>query len=104
MQRTKAENITDLLGAFLRNNGLETPLAEHRLLKAWPEVVVAQLGEAVGQRVVKSTTGLRIAEQTLHVSLSSPPLRQHLRMMAPSLVEALNVQAGMRLITAVAFH
>lgn len=104
MKRTKTESITDLLGAFLRNNGLETPLAEYRLVKAWPDVIQASFPPGVSQRVMQATTDVHISSQTLHVSLSSPPLRQHLRMMAPTLIGALNASAGMNVITTIAFH
>lgn len=104
MQRTKTESITDLLGEFLRNNGLETPLAEYRLVRGWPQVVEAQLPQGIGQRVVQATTDVHVSGQTLHVSLTSPSLRQHLRMISPTLIQALNAVSGMHTITAIAFH
>lgn len=77
---------------------------EYRLLKSWPEVVTAQYGETAGQRIASSTTSLRIENQTLHVSLSSPALRQQLRMTVPTLVAALNEAAGGNIITTLALH
>lgn len=104
MQRTKAEDITTIMASFLRANGLETPLAEHRLIKAWPQAVTECMGAAVGQRISQVTTDLQIRQQTLHVSLQSPALRQQIRMYAPTLVASLNKHAGMTLITDIALH
>lgn len=104
MQRTKTENITDLLGGFLRNNGLETPLAEYRLVKSWPEVVRQVYGEELGTRIAESTKEVRIQGQTLHVSLVVPALRQHIRMSQAPLVEALNAVAGSPIIFELALH
>lgn len=104
MLRTQAKTITALLQQFLRSNGLETPLREHRLIKAWPEVVAAQYGEAAGRRLIAATQSLRIENQTLHVSLTSPALRQQLRMTAPALIAALNEAAGAQIITSLAPH
>lgn len=104
MQRTKTENITSVLGVFLRANGLETPLAEYRLVKAWPQAVTECMGEAIGQRISQVTTDLQIRQQTLHVCLQSPALRQQIRMYAPTLVASLNKHAGMTLITDIALH
>lgn len=104
MQRTKEEPITSLVQQFLRANGLESPLNEHRLIKAWPEVVAAHYGDTVGSRIAAATTALRIENQTLHVSLSSPALRQQLRMTAPALVAALNEAVDAQVITALALH
>lgn len=104
MQRTKPSKVSDLLSVFLRNNGLETPLAEHRLIKSWPDVAKKVMGEAAGMRIAQATTALNIQAQVLHVSLTSPALRQQLRMTVPALVEALNAEVGVNVITSIALH
>ena len=45
MIRNKPKQIGDLLMQFLRSEGLETPLLEHRIVNAWPAV----MGEAVSK-------------------------------------------------------
>lgn len=104
MQRTKPSNITDLVGQFLRNNGLEVPLMEHRLLQAWPAVISQLYPEGVGDRIVAASSNLSIYNQTLHVNLTSPALRQQLRMNSVAIVDALNHAAGGHAITAIALH
>ena len=39
MERRKIENLTDVLHRFLRHEGLETPLNEHRAVDVWDEIV-----------------------------------------------------------------
>lgn len=106
MQRTKADSVDNVVAQWLRLGGLETPLAEHRLMKAWPEAVAAVLGEGFGELAKKVTGNIYINAQILHVTLSSPALRQQLRMQAPQLVDYLNRASGVAspLITGVAFH
>lgn len=104
MRRTKTEPISDILATFLHYNGLETPLAEYRLVKAWPLAVETCVGPELAARIVASTRDLNISSQTLHVSLTSAPLRQHLRMITPQLIEVLNAEAGMLVVTSIALH
>ena len=39
MFRRDVQNLSDVLNRCLRQNGLETPLLQHRLVNAWDEVV-----------------------------------------------------------------
>ena len=39
MKRNNTEQIGDVLRQFLRQQGLETPLNEYRLVDAWKDVV-----------------------------------------------------------------
>ena len=41
MRRKNTEQIDCILNRFLRNEGLETPLNEYRLVNAWSEVMGA---------------------------------------------------------------
>lgn len=86
MKRKKTEQVGDLLGAFLRESGLETPLLEYRVVQAWPKVV----GESVAAR----TTARFVREQALWVQVHSPSLRTQLSMMRQQLVRRLNEAVG----------
>lgn len=90
MERRKSENITDVLLRFLREEGLETPLAEHRAVEAWPEVA--------GALVAKHTTDIYIRSQTLYVRVDLPAMRANLMMEKSRLVEMINRRVGMRII------
>ena len=90
MKYNKAEHVTDLLRQFLRSEGLETPLNEHRIISAWPEVV--------GHTVAVHTHKLEIHNQTLYAEIDTPVIRQELMMRRSQLVELLNQKAGARTI------
>ena len=58
MKRNDAEQIGKLIQQFLRQESLESPLNEQRLLDAWPQI----LGPAAAY-----TSNLYIRNQTLYV-------------------------------------
>ena len=62
MKRNDAEQIGKLIQQFLRQESLESPLNEQRLLDAWPQI----LGPAAAY-----TSNLYIRNQTLYVHLTS---------------------------------
>ena len=83
MKYNKARPIDNLLHEFLRTEGLETPLLEHRLTtQAWPAVV--------GEYAAAQTESLRISNQTLYARINSPVVRQELHMQRTELVRRLN--------------
>lgn len=90
MRRTNSEPIGDLLRQFLRQQGLESPLNEYRLVQGWTHVM--------GPIVARYTRNLVIRNQTLYVQLSSPVLRQELMMQRRELVERLNAYVGAQVI------
>lgn len=91
MKKTGTEKVGGLVMQFLRDNGLETPLYEHRLIQAWDSVV--------GAAVSKYTKDLRIYNQVLFVTVSSAALRNELMMRRTELVVRLNTLAGAQVIT-----
>lgn len=90
MERRKSENITDVLLRYLRQEGLETPLAQHRAIDAWPKVV--------GALVAEHTTEIYIHAQTLYVRIDTPSLRANLMMNRTHLLALINKQAGMTVV------
>ena len=90
MKRNNAEQIGDVLRQFLRQQGLETPLNEYRLVDAWKDVV--------GPVITSYTTNLFIKNQILYVSLSSSVIRQELMMGREMLIRNLNAQVGSQVI------
>ena len=90
MKRNDAEQIGKLIQQFLRQESLESPLNEQRLLDAWPQV----LGPAAAY-----TSNLYIRNQTLYVHLTSAALRQELMMGREVLVRTLNQRVGAMVIT-----
>lgn len=95
MKRIEAQPIADLLNRYLREEGLETPLNERRLVDSWPKVM--------GPLIAKYTGELFIKNQMLYVRLNSSVLRQELSMNRQLVVRKLNDAVGANVITEVVF-
>ncbi len=96
MRRTKTKSIGEILQMYLRREGLETPLAQHRIIEEWNNVV--------GPGYAPYVSRLFIQNQTLHVFLRSPALRQNLLLRRTELIQELNRRAGMQVITQIMLH
>ena len=96
MFRRDVKNIKDLVMQNLRENGLETPLLQKRLVDAWPEVA--------GPSVARFTREVSIYNQVLYVKLSSPVLRTELSMRRQTFIDKLYHIVGARIITDVRFN
>jgi predicted nucleic acid-binding Zn ribbon protein len=95
MFKRDVKQIKDLLLQVLRDQGLETPLLQKRLVEAWPEVA--------GPVVASYTLNTYIYNQTLYVRLSNPSLRADLSMRRSELTKKLNDAVGEQVITDVRF-
>lgn len=95
MKRNNTEQIGDVIRRLLRQQGLETPLNEYRLVDAWKDVV--------GETITRYTMNLYIKNQTLYVQLSSSVLRQELMMGRELLVRNLNEKVGSQVIVNIVF-
>ena len=95
MIRTKTHSMQDALLAFLRQEGLETPLLEYRVTQAWSEV----MGEVIG----RYTKQVFVREGKLQVQITSAPLRQNLLMEHKRIAQKLNDYVGSYVISDVCF-
>ena len=96
MKRNDAEQIGKLIQHYLRQECLESPLNERRLINAWPEVL--------GPTIASYTRDLYIKNQVLYVHLTSAALRQELMMGRDLLVRNLNRHVGAQVITNIIFR
>lgn len=96
MRRNDAEQIGDMIRKFFRQNGLESPLNEYRLVDAWKDVV--------GTTFLKYTSNLYIKNQILYVHLTSATVRQELMMGRDILVRRLNEKVGAQVIVNIIFR
>ena len=80
---------------FLRSEGLEIPLLEHRIVNAWPTVM--------GESVSRYTTDLYVKNSVLWVKLKSPALKQNLMMMHSEITRRLNAHVQSQVISDVHF-
>ena len=90
-----AASLHDVLLAFLREEGLETPLLEYRVTQAWPEVM--------GAAISRYTRQVFVREGKLQVQLTSAPLRQNLMMEHKRIAQRLNDHVGSYVISDVCF-
>ena len=93
MFRREVKSVADVLQQLLREEGLETPLQQKRLIDSWETVT--------GRIVARYTTEKFIQNQTLYVKIVNPALRQDLAMMRQQLVKRLNEQVGSFIISAI---
>ena len=95
MKRSKTESLTNLLNEYLREQGLETPLNQQRLIEMWPLVM--------GETINRYTGDLFIKNQTLCVKILSASLKNDLMMNRSTLVARLNEAAGAYVISKITF-
>ena len=91
MFKKRVQTIDEILQRFLRDEGLETPLLQKRLIDSWEKVV--------GDTVAQYTAEKFIKNQTLFVKITNPALRQDLGMMRSQLVKRLNETVSSLIIT-----
>jgi len=96
MFKRNTESLKDILLRTLREQGLETPLKQKRLVESWQEVA--------GPVIARYTLNSYIYNQTLYVRLSNPALRSDLSMMRGELVKKLNAVVGEQVITDIRFN
>lgn len=95
MFKRDVQTVKKLIMQALREQGLETPLQQKRLVEAWPEVA--------GPLIVRYTLNTYIYNQTLYVSLSNPALRADLSMRRLEFTQKLNAIVGEQVIMDVRF-
>lgn len=92
----EVEPIGKLIQKYLREECLETPLNEKRLMAAWPDVL--------GPQIAALTQSMFIKNQVLYVHLNSSVLRQELMMARDLIVRRLNAAVQAQVITNIIFR
>lgn len=90
MRRQNTQHISQVLQLFLRENGLEKPFLEHKLVELWPKVL--------GSMVQRYTRKVEINDGVLYAYITSAALRQELFLCRFQLVEKLNNEVGAEII------
>ena len=91
MFKRQVQSLSEVLHQLLRQDGLETPLRQKRLLDAWDTVTGSMVARYTGEKFIKN--------QTLHVKITNPALRQDLSMMRSQLLKRLNAEVGAMVIS-----
>ena len=95
MFKRDVQSVKEVILHNLREQGLEMPLLQKRLVEAWPQIA--------GPMVQCYTLNTYIYNQTLFVRLSSPALRSDLSMRRQDLISQLNTYVGSQVITDIRF-
>lgn len=90
MKRRNTQTISDLLAGYIRTEGLETPLAEHRAIEAWSSVA--------GEVAAANTLEVSLRNQTFIVRVASPVVRHQLLMRSTEILRKLNEAAGVQIL------
>lgn len=80
---------------MMRDQGLETPLLQKRLMDSWASVV--------GEDIAQYSKPICIRNQTLYVEVANPALRSDMYMWRSRLVMLLNEQVQAQIITDIVF-
>ncbi|MCQ2269508.1 MAG: DUF721 domain-containing protein [Bacteroidaceae bacterium] len=96
MRRGRAESVGEVLRKYLRQEGLETPLNQFRLIDKWNELL--------GPGIAAYTGEIYIKNQTLYVQIKSPALKNNLMMERERLAKRLNEAVGAQVISNIIFR
>ena len=86
MFRRDVKTLDEIVGRFLQENNLQTPVQQTHVVESWEKVA-----GPVGARYTEEKF---IRNQTLFVKIMNPALRSDLSMMKTQLVNKLNAEAG----------
>jgi len=96
MRKKNTELLSDVIRQVLREQHLDKPLNEKRLIDAWPLVL--------GSNIVQYTSELKIKNRILYVSLTSSVLRHDLFLSREEIKRSLNKQVGVEVIVDIVFR
>lgn len=95
MRKHREEEMGLLVRKFLREQGLETPLNEYRVVQLWPQVV--------GQAIARFTGEIYVRGGILFVQIRSAALRENLSHQRTQLCRRLNAEVGAQVLNEVRF-
>ena len=96
MFKRQVQQIDGILQMILREQGLEIPLQQKRVIDQWEVVTGTIVSKYTGEKFIKN--------QTLYVKITNPALRQDLTMMRQQLVKRLNESVGALVIVDIKFY
>ncbi len=96
MRKKNTELLSDIIYQVLKEQKLDKPLNEKRLIDAWPLVL--------GENILNYTTDLIIKKRVLYVSLNSSVLRHDLFLSREEIKKSLNKQVGTEVILDIVFR
>lgn len=95
MFRRDVKTLGEIVLHCLRQDGLETPLMQKRIIAAWDEIAGKAIAKYTGDKFIKN--------QILFIKILNPALRTDLSMMREELLSRLNRSVGGKVITEIRF-
>lgn len=96
MRKKNTELLKDVISQVLKQQHLDRPLYEKRLIDAWPAVL--------GNNIMQYTSELSIKNKVLYVKLSSSVLRHDLFISREEIKASLNKYVGAEVIANIIFR
>ena len=96
MRKKNTELLSDIIQQFLKEQRLDRPLHEQRLIAGWSVVL--------GKNVMQYTSDLSINKRVLYVQMTSAALRHELFLSREEIKNALNKHVGAEIITEIIFR
>jgi hypothetical protein len=96
MRKKNTELLSDVIRQVLKEQHLDKPLNEKRLIDSWPLVL--------GTNILQYTSDLTIKNKVLYVSLTSSVLRHDLFLSREEIKKSLNKQVGVEVIVDIVFR
>lgn len=95
MRKSKPEKLQDIINQFIREEGLETPLNQYRIIETWKSTI--------GKSFEKYTENIFIKNQKLYIKLRSSVIKQELTMYSRQLAKQLNEEVKSQVIVDIVF-
>lgn len=96
MRKKNTEILSDVIRQVLKEQHLDRPLNEKRLIDAWPVVL--------GNNIMNYTSELTIKNRVLYVTLTSSVLRHDLFLSREEIKKSLNTHVGQEVIVEIMFR
>ncbi|MFA6580305.1 MAG: DUF721 domain-containing protein [Paludibacter sp.] len=96
MRKKNTELLSEVIRQVLKEQHLEAPLNEKRLIDAWPLVL--------GKNILQYTSDLKIKNKVLYVTLTSSVLRHDLFLSREEIKKSLNKQVGAEVLVDIIFQ
>ena len=86
MKRKEAQTLDSVIAEWIRENDLEKPLLEHRVVEQWAEVL--------GPLIARYSRDIEVKDGLLRVRITNAALRQELFEQRFRLIQKLNEAVG----------
>ena len=96
MKRTEALAVGDILKAMIESEGDSAEFDRHKASYLWSEIA--------GPTINRATTRRYVEGDTLHVFISSGPIKSELAYMVGGIMEKINEALGRRVIKKISIH